>query len=417
MIRVERRVLMDRLRVAAVEIPGVRSVSVLVALEAGQWFEPRGRAGVARLTAQSLLRGTVRHGAAAWGEALDELGAGARLDTGAHAAFFTGQCLAEDLRSYLGLVADAVLRPAFASTEVEFVRAHAVARFEEDATDTRAVADRILREMLYPAGHPFRTRALGDESVVRDATVDELRAHHRRAILGGRAVVVMAGAVEGALAAVADAFGDWPAGPSSTALAVPHARFERGIRRDEVVADKTQCDVILGWLAMPRTDPRFTAARVANMIFAADTFASRAGHVVRDELGLAYYVFSSIQGTLGESPWTLRMGVNPENVERAIAAVNVELAKILAGDIADDDLTLARDKLVGELVVGLESPGGVAHQVLEAELFGLGDDHLARYPDLLRAVTRDEVVAVAREFLRLDRCAIAVAGPPLPGGS
>lgn len=416
MIRVERRVLNAHLRVAAVSIPGLRSVSALVALEAGQWFEPRGRAGVARLAVQTLLRGTTTRDPAAWGEALDELGAGARLDTGSHAAFFTGQCLAEDLGAYLGLVADAVLRPAFAPAEVEFVRAQATAEIEEDAKDTRAVVDRIWRELAYPVGHPFRTRALGDPAVVRGATVEEFRAHHQRAILGGKAIVVIAGGVEAeaAFAAAGEAFRDWPAGPGTPAPVVPEARLARSVRRDEVVADKTQCDVVLGWLGMPRTDPRFTAARVANMVFAADTFASRAGHVVRDELGLAYYVFSFIQGTLGQSPWTLRMGVNPENVERAIASVNGELAKILAGEIAEDDLSLARDKLVGELVVGLESPGGVAQQVLETELYGLGDDHLARYPDLLRAVTKNEVVAIANEFLRLDRCATAVAGPPLP---
>jgi len=183
-------------------------------------------------------------------------------------------------------------------------------------------------------------------------------------------------------------------------------------RRVDELPDKTQSDVVLGWLGLPRTDPRFTRAQVANMVFAADTFASRAGHVVRDELGLAYYVFSTIAGTLGQGPWVVRMGVNPENVERAIAETLNELRKIHDADIADDDLALARDKLVGELDVALESPAGVAAMVLEAELFGLGEDHFDRYPRELRAVTKDEVVDIARELLTLDRYALAIAGPP-----
>jgi predicted Zn-dependent peptidase len=51
--------------------------------------------------------------------------------------------------------------------------------------------------------------------------------------------------------------------------------------------------------------------------------------------------------------------------------------------------------------------------VLEAELFGLGDDHLDRYPRELRAVTKDQVVAIARELLPIDRYALAIAGPEL----
>ncbi|MEK6620106.1 MAG: insulinase family protein, partial [Chloroflexota bacterium] len=58
------------LRVAAVPIPGLRSVASLFALEAGQWSEPRGRAGAALLVAQTLLRGTLARDADAWAAAL-----------------------------------------------------------------------------------------------------------------------------------------------------------------------------------------------------------------------------------------------------------------------------------------------------------------------------------------------------------
>lgn len=407
-----------RLRAAVVAIPGLRSAVALLALEAGQWFEPRGRAGVARLTAQSLLRGTTSRDAGGWAAALDALGANARLDVGSHAAVMSGQCLAGDLPAYLGLVADAVLRPAFASAEVELVRAQSLAALEEDAKDTRAVAERTWRELAYPPEYPFRSRALGEERVVREANVDELRRFHRDAIAGGRAVLVIAGGVEpaAALDAAIDAFvplaaiaADGPRGGNgefpAIALAAPQ-------RRVEVVPDKTQCDVVLGWLGLPRPDPRFVAARVTNMVFAADPFASRAGNVVRDQLGLAYYFFSTIAGTRGQGPWTVRMGVNPRNVERAIETTFIELRKVLAGQIADDDLALAQDKLVGELEVARESPAGIAQMVLEGEMFGLGDDHLERYPGMLRAVTKEQVVEIANAFLPAERYALAIAGPP-----
>ena len=186
------------------------------------------------------------------------------------------------------------------------------------------------------------------------------------------------------------------------------------VRRLEVVPDKTQSDVIIGWPGLPRNDPRFVAARVTNMVYAADTFASRAGHVVRDELGLAYYVFSTIGSSRGQSPWTVRMGVNPVNVERAVSVALEELRKIVEGKVNPDDLALAQDKLVGELDIARESPGGVASLLLEGELFELGADYLDRYPKELRAVTRDQVVSTARAFLSPDRHALAIAGPPLP---
>lgn len=413
---VRRQRLENGLRVTVVQIPGLLSAAVLLAIEAGQWFEPAGRPGIGRLCAQAMLRGTTTRDAKTWADALDGIGAAARLDVGSHAATFSAQSLGSDLDVLLELMADAVTNPAFAEKEVELVRQQTVAQIEEDAKNTRSVAERAWRELVYPKGHPFRARPIGDLEVVRAASADELREHHRRAIRPDGAVLVVAGGVDAqqVFDASARAFSGWGAAGRREERKVPEARLTTVVRRLEVVPDKTQSDVILGWPGLERTDPRFVAARVTNMVFAADTFASRAGHVVRDELGLAYYVFSTIGSSRGQSPWVVRMGVNPINVERAVSTTLDELRKIVDGKVAEEDLELAQDKLVGELDVARESPAGVASLLLEGEVFELGPDYAERYPGELRAVTLEQVVEMARTFLPPDRHALAIAGPPLP---
>jgi zinc protease len=416
MNRVHRSALANGLQLAVVPIADLRSTSVLLAVEAGQWFEPAGRPGIARLVAQTMLRGTKRRDAASWASALDDLGAVARLDAGAHAAVFSAQCLGDDLGELLALMAEAVRTPALADAEIEFVRGQTLAQLEKDERDTRAVSDRAWRQLVYPAGHPFHAPAIGDPAVVRSATPDEIRAYHRGAIAPDGAVLIIAGGTtaEAAKTAADRAFGDWSKRAKGRDANHSPVTLASTKRRLELVPDKTQSDVIIGWPGLPRTDPRFTAARVTNMVYAADTFASRAGNVIRDQLGLAYYVFSGIGASCGQSPWIVRMGVNPQNVHRAIEVALDELRKITVGQIADDDIALAKDKLVGELDVALESPAGVAAMVLEAEMFDLGDDHFERYPRELRAVTKDQVIETARTFLPPDRYALAVAGPALP---
>ena len=403
------------LRVVIAEIPGLRSVVTSLGLDAGQLAETGGRPGIARLAAQTMLRGTTRRSAQEWSQAIDALGASSRLDVSSQQAVFHGQCLVADLAPYLGLVAEAVLHARLAEEDLEFVRQQTLAQLEEDKKDTRAVADTTWRELAYPPGHPFHTRTIGDEAVVRSATVDELRRFYAANVIGSEPLLIIAGGVgqSAATDAAKAAFEGWTAGPPRPAPSVVPVSLASTVRRDVVVPDKTQCDIVLGWHGLPRTDPRYAAARVTNMVFAQDTFASRAGNVVRDQLGLAYYVFSTLGVSPVAAPWAVRMGVNPENVTRAIDTTFAELRKIHDGEIAADDFELAKDKLVGELHVALESPAGVAQMILEAELFDLGDDHFERYPRQLRAVTMDEVVATARAFLPLDRYALAVAGPPL----
>lgn len=190
---VRRHRLDNGLRVAVVPIPGLLSAAVLLAIEAGQWFEPAGRPGIGRLTAQAMLRGTTARDAKTWADALDGIGAAARLDVGSHAATFSAQSLGSDLDALLDLMADAVVRPAFADKEVELVRQQTVAQIEEDAKNTRAVAESAWRGLVYPKGHPFRARPIGDLEVVRSAKADDLREHHRRAIRPDGAVLVVAG--------------------------------------------------------------------------------------------------------------------------------------------------------------------------------------------------------------------------------
>ena len=415
-MRVDRRRLSNGLRIAVAPIPELRTTAVLLAIEAGQWFEPEGRPGVARLAAQTMLRGTQQRSADEWSDAIDALGAVARLDVGSHAATFSAQCLGDDLGSLLGLMSEALRTPRLAPEDVEFVRGQTLAQLERDERDTRAVVERVWRELVYPKLHPFHAPAIGDAGVVRTASVDEIRDHHSSAIRPDGAILVVAGAAtaDGVQSAADRAFGSWSVSGTRAPRDIPAVALAGTVRRTEVVPDKTQSDVIIGWPGMPRTDPRFVAARVTNMVYAADTFASRAGNVIRDQLGLAYYVFSGMGASRGQSPWIVRMGVNPQNVRRAIEVALEELRKVTNGEIADDDLSLAKDKLVGELDVALESPGGVAGMVMEAELFDLGEDHFERYPRALRAVTKEQVVETARTFLPPERYASVVAGPPLP---
>src|SRR5207249_10619180 len=63
-----------------------------------------------------------------------------------YAATFSAQSLSSDLDVLLELMADALVRPAFAATEVELVREQTVAQIDDDAKNTRAVAERAWRE-------------------------------------------------------------------------------------------------------------------------------------------------------------------------------------------------------------------------------------------------------------------------------
>jgi zinc protease len=150
---------------------------------------------------------------------------------------------------------------------------------------------------------------------------------------------------------------------------------------------------------------------MANLVLGRLGLMGRLGAEVRDKGGLAYYVFSQIEPRVDGSLWAARAGVDPANVERALTAIEAELARLRTSPIGDDELDDARSYSIGVLPLALETHDGMAATLLAIEQFSLGLDYLDRYPDIIARITREDVLAAAAQHLDPSRLAVGVATP------
>ena len=132
---------------------------------------------------------------------------------------------------------------------------------------------------------------------------------------------------------------------------------------------------------------------------------------IRERQGMAYYAFSTFDPAPGEAPLLVRAGVDPRNVERAIAAIDLEVARLGAEGPTAQEVEATREYLVGSIARLLETNQSIANFLQTSEEFGLGLDFDRRLPAILRAVTIEEIRAAAAETLDPQRAAVAVAGP------
>jgi zinc protease len=109
--------------------------------------------------------------------------------------------------------------------------------------------------------------------------------------------------------------------------------------------------------------------------------------------------------------WAARAGVDPENIERALHAIQTELDRLRGDLVANQELDDAKSYLTGVLPLALETHDGVASVLLAIEEFDLGLDYLDRYPDIIAAVSRDHVREAARSHLDPERLAVGIAKP------
>ncbi|HLJ59606.1 MAG TPA: pitrilysin family protein [bacterium] len=383
-------------------------------LPAGAIREPAGREGLALLTASLLTRGTALHTSESLALTLDSLGASLSVRADVEGVSFGVRCLSEDAGRMLDLLAEVLIRPTFPADETEKQRAKLITGIRESRHDTRAMADKAFRAAAFPLGHPYHRPLEGEEETVAALTRDQLADFHRRWYRPHGTVLAVVGDVEAAeaVARLEGAFAGWQAGPSVDASPVPPAGPAASVQRSTVaIPGKTQADIVLGVPGFSRTSPDYYPAMMADLILGRLGLMGRLGATLRDEEGLAYYVYSQAQAGFLAGPWAVRAGVNPKNVDRTIAGILREIGGLHREPVRGSELEDARDYLVGSLAIRLETDAGIGQALLEIELFELGLDYLLRYPSLIRSVTPEQIGAAAARYLRLDGYTVATAVP------
>lgn len=389
------------------------SVTIRGYLDAGAQHDPSGREGLALFTASMLTRGTDSHTSQELALTLDSLGASLSVQADTTGATFGVHCLTEDVGRLLELLAEVVMHPTFPQDEIEKQRAKIITGIREGKLDTRVAADKAFRAAAYPAAHPHHRTPEGEEETVGAISRDDLVAFHALRYRPQRSIIAVVGDVAASeiLERLHVAFADWT-GAAPAAAAIASAVPASSVQRHTVtIPGKSQADIVLGVPGFSRTSPDYYAGMMADLILGRLGLMGRLGASVRDEEGLAYYVYSQAQAGILAGPWAVRAGVNPRNVDRAIQGILREVEGMQREPVRDGELHDAQEYVTGSLAVRLETGAGIAQALLEIELFGLGLDYLLRYPSLIRAVTPEAIGAAARRYFILNGYTVATAVP------
>ena len=110
----------------------------------------------------------------------------------------------------------------------------------------------------------------------------------------------------------------------------------------------------------------------------------------------------------------MRAGVNPRNLDKALASIDAELRRFLDEGPTPQEQADGVTSLLGSVPRQLETNEGAAAVMSEIELYDLGLDYLERYPDIVRALTREQVTETARRWIQPEHLVSAIAGPPRP---
>jgi zinc protease len=386
-------------------------------LPAGSLYDPDDKLGLAGFTASALMRGTQRRSFAEIYDILESAGASLGFSGGTHSLSFSGRALAEDLDSLLFLLAEGLQQPVFPEESIERLRAQILTALAIRDQDTAEVASLAFDQIVY-CGHPYSRPEDGYTTTVKSIHREDLVNFHRKTYGPRGMLLIIVGGIDPAqvVKKVRQVFENWqnPEQPEIPELpaVIP---LDRVTTQYTPVPGKSQSDLVIGEAGLKRNSPDFLAALLGNSILGQFGTMGRIGEVVREKAGLAYYAGSGLSGGPGPGPWEVSAGVNPENVDQAIDLIIREIRRFTSELVSVDELEETQANFIGRLPISLESNSGIASAMYNLERFQLGLDYYQRYANLVRSITREQILQVARRYLDPERLAVAVAGPaPYP---
>jgi len=413
--RTERFVFPNGLTLLVLENRANPTVEVRGALRAGRYFEPVQKPGLAAAVASMLLRGTTHRTKLEIAQALEDVGAEVHLSANRFLCHLSGQFLRQDVGRVLEIIADVLRRPSFPDDELSKFKKHTIGRIRRSQENTGVRALERFSQLVFEPNNPFyepsaEERIQSVEALRREDLVQFYQDHYGAASM----VLVLVGDVVAAevTALVEPLFGEWEPGVRRP-IQVPRTPLRPGGIRDVLrMPDKASVDVVLGHAGqLRRTDPDYYAAIIANAALGYSTLSSRLGVRVRDQEGLSYGIISRfLEPTFADGPWVISVTVNPSNVERAIESTIDVVRSYVAEGMTPEELENETSAYIGSFTVGLGTNGGIANQLLMAELYGFGPDYLDRIPADVEAVGLEEANTAIEKYIHPDRLITVIAG-------
>ncbi len=403
------RTLANGVRVVLVEEPSLPTFDFAFYVAGGDAADPAGRRGLGTLAMKQAVEGTASLSGLQLAEAIEGLGAALTTSSESEWFGFHGRSLASAAGELLALFEQVLTGAAFPADEL----LKAVEREKQGLKARRAqptyLAQRALYEAVF-AGCPQATYDL-DEAFLDGVTRDELAAHYARSVQNvppGGALFVAVGAFDAAeLATRVEALvGRMPrgGGPGPTARCTP------SVTPAVLLVDRpgsAQSALLVGRPVGGFSDARRVEQDLVDEVLGGGP-SRRLFVRLREELGLTYGAYSSVQRYAAHGLWSASLQTRTEKTGEALAEVLAVARRLAEQGVPADELAVAQSYGAGSFVLKAASPGVALGRLAEALRNGQGLDYWTRYIERLGAATPAEVSAEARALAPFDEATTIV---------
>ena len=394
------------LHVVGERLPYLRSVSIGVWMRVGSMMETPAENGLSHFLEHMVFKGTEKRSTRDIAEEMDAVGGQMNAFTGKDCTCFYAKVIDEDLPLAVDILSDMTLHASLDETEFNKERGVILEEISMEEDSTEDVVHELLSRIQFgdqAAGMPI----LGPAEQITAYTRDDLANYRARHYHPENCVVALAGNYdpEQVLALMQQYFGEWEkSGQRQTVPPMQPIPGQKAAREK----DTEQLHICLGY---PGTflgsDELYPMSVMNNLLGGA--MSSRLFQKIREEMGMAYSIYTYPSTYVGCGTFAVYAGVSPKNGHAVLDETLKQLDLLCRDGVTEKEFREAKNQLRGSYLLGLESPGS------RMQSMGRGQLHLDRCmtPEetvaKIEAVTIESVNAVARRIFSNAPC-ISVVG-------
>ena len=405
--RVKKEILPNGLTIITEPMDNVHSVSVGIWIRAGSRREPAEFNGLSHFIEHMVFKGTERRSAEDIAREVDSVGGMLDAFTSKELVCFNTRVLDEHLPKAFDVVADMVLAPKFAETDLDREKSVIL----EEIGMTQDSPEDLVHELFtqnFWAPHPIGKPILGTPETVSGFTREKLLTWFRHWYAPNHMVVTAAGHLEHShfvdlvakhfahLAPTPDGAPDSPPSPS------PHVTLRSK-------GELEQVHVCIGVPALPMTDRRRFAVSLLNNVLGGG-MSSRLFQNIRERQGLAYAIFSEMNSYRDAGSLTVYAGTSLDTASQVIQSILDEFRRLRDEPLPAEELRRGMDHLKGATLLALEGSGQRMNSLARYHIYFNRYFSPAELIALLESVTAEDIQQVAREFFQPGRVAASVVG-------
>jgi predicted Zn-dependent peptidase len=403
--------LANGLTLTVVEMHKVPVVDVQLLVDAGSARDPADLPGLATFTATMLQQGAGQRAALDIADEAAFLGAQLTTTASYDVATVSLHVPKRRLAAALDLLADVVLRPTFADSEVARQRELRRAQIVQLADNPVAMAGIAFPAIVYGPAHPYGHPLNGTAGSTAALSRERVAGFYGTFFRPNATRILVVGDITPAEAQrlLAGRFGTWERG---SLAAAPAAATPASAARAVYLIDKpgaAQSVIRIGHVGIARSNPDYFALQVLNTILG-DAFTSRLNQNLRETHGYTYGAFSQFAAWRLAGPFAASASVVTAKTDSSLIEFLKELRRIRDEAVSDAELAKAKAYITLGLPGDFETTASSASRLRELLVYGLPLDYFDHYIARINAITTADVQRVARQYIDPDHFDIVVVG-------